>query len=235
MKKDYLKEFKKLEKKLRGVSGVTSDNAHFDEIIKKAKQNNPIVEFKEGIIRDLYALRNVFAHKDRERYIAEVNELAFDSLGEIIKLLENPPKVGKVFEKEVYSVTTEEITEVVLRNMKENLYTHVPVYENEGFVGVFSETTIFDWLIDNIERGRADFYKQTLEQVNRKYLNSPNNLYKFVSAELDIFSARKIFEDTIWDGKRMGVIFITKGGKKDEKPTGIITAWDLPKIKEFLK
>jgi len=38
MEKDYLKEFKKLEKKLREVSGVTSDKTHFDEIIKKAKQ-----------------------------------------------------------------------------------------------------------------------------------------------------------------------------------------------------
>src|SRR5680860_449356 len=225
MKKDFFKEFKKLEKKLREVSGVTSDTENFREIIKKAKKNNPIIEYKEEIIWDLYALRNVFAHKDRSKYIADVNKLAFDRLDETIELLKNPPKVGQSFKKDVYSATTEDIMETVMCKMRENLFTHVPVYENKKFVGVFSETTVFDWFADCSENRNSDFYLKPLSHINKKYFNSRNNLHKFIPRDLDIFSAYKVFEDNILNGKRMGAIFITKNGREDDELIGIITAW----------
>ena len=43
-----------------------------------------------------------------------------------------------------------------------------------------------------------------------------------------------MFEDAIYGKNRLGAVLITKNGTKDEKPLGIITAWDLPKLKEYL-
>ena len=36
-----------------------------------------------------------------------------------------------------------------------------------------------------------------------------------------------MFQNGLKDNKRISVIFITQNGKKDEKPLGLITAWDL--------
>jgi len=231
----YLQEFKKLESKLKEISGPGSNNLPFREVLKKAKNKNSIIEFNEDIIDDLYGLRNVVAHADREKYIAEINQLAFDKINKILSLLRNPPTVIDVFKTNVFTVNTNNITEVVIKTMQENLYTHVPVYEDNSFIGALSETTILEWLVENINKGEAQFYKQIVGKINRKYLNSLNNLYKFVLPNLNIFEVLKIFEDHLRRGKRLGVIFITPNGKKDEKPVGIITAWDLPKIKETFK
>lgn len=231
----YLSCFKELEAALKRIASPVSDSVSFREILKKAKEKNPIIQYKEDIIWDLYALRNVFVHSDRDKYIANVNEIALQNIEDILQLIKNPPKVGNIFKREVYTISTNNITEIVLKEMQKNLYTHIPVYENDTFIGVLTETTILDWLVENIQEGRAQFYKQLIGKINRKYLNSSNNLHKFVSSKISIFDVLKIFEETIEQKKRLGAIFITKNGRKNEKIIGIITAWDLPKIKECLK
>jgi len=233
----YLRKFKELETWLKKISGVSSDATQFKDILDKAKQNSPLIKYKEWLIWDLYALRNVFAHADREKYIAEVNQAAYEMIDGLVNLISNPPTVGEKFKKEVYWVSEDEITEVVIKKMRENLYTHVPVYKESRdgyrFIGVFSESAVFYWLADNIQKGKADFYKQQIKNVNSKYLNDPNDLYKFVPPDKDIFEIYDEFKSAIGKKKRLGAIFITPSGIKDNLPLGIITAWDLPEIERY--
>ena len=44
-----------------------------------------------------------------------------------------------------------------------------------------------------------------------------------------------MFEEAIEKGRRLGALVITKSGKKDELPIGIITAWDLPRIDQYIE
>ncbi len=241
MKKEdhpYISKWKNFETELKKISGVVSDATQFKDILDKAKQNSPLIKYKEGLIWDLYGLRNVFAHADREKYIAEVNKLAHEEIDGLIEMISNPPTVGQKFKKEVYWALEDEITEVVIKAMRKNLYTHVPVYKKNQngheFTGVFSESTILYWLADNIQEGKADFYKQQMKDINPKYLNDPNDLYKFVSPDKDIFTVYDEFKKAIGGKKRLGAIFVTPSGKKNELPVGIITAWDLPEIESIL-
>ncbi len=233
----YLDKFKQLETQLKRVAGISSDICHFKDILDKAKQNSTLISYKEGLIWDLYALRNVFAHADRGKYIARVNKLAYEAIDDLINLMQNPPTVGDKFKKEVYWVTEEEIMKGVIQKMRQNLYTHVPVYTKvEGkykFIGVFSESTIFYWLADNIENIKVDFSCQPIKNISRKYLNDPNDLYKFVAPNNTIFDVYKEFQNAISKRKRLGAIFITSSGHRDELPIGIITAWDLPEIENY--
>jgi len=233
-KHKYLEAFKRVEKALRRVACVSADTTQYKDILDKAKQNNPAVAHFEGLLWDLYGLRNVFAHADRDKYIAEINSLAFEKVSEILKILAKPPRATDLFKADVLCATTEDIAETVLRQMNEKLYTHVPVYHDSKFIGVLSETTILEWLVENIKEGRVQFYKRKIADINRKYLNSDRNMHKFVSADTSVFEIQRMFDDSIRRGKRLGVIFITESGKKDEHPIGIVTAWDLPKINDFL-
>lgn len=231
----FLQQFKRLERRLKEISGTQADNIRFSDVIKMAKRNNPVIEYKEGLIWDLYGLRNVFAHSDREKYIAQINELAFESIGEILSLIDNPPKVGDVFSCEVYYANIDEITENVLRKMQKDLFTHVPIYDGGKFLGLLTETTLLDWLMENINQGQAQFYKKLVSDINPKYLNSKTNMYRFISQNTSIFEAYQMFENAIDVDKRLGALLITNDGKKEGKLVGIITAWDLPRIKDYLK
>lgn len=230
----FLTAFKKLEEKLKKVAQAPADHTHFREIIAKAKDKNPLIALKEGMIWDLYGLRNVFAHKDRDKYIAEVNALAMDETTKLLELLEHPPTVGQSFRTDMYIASLDTMTETVLRTMKEELYTHVPVYEDEKFIGVLTETTVLDWLVEKINAGKANFDKQFVRDIKRAYLHSPTNKFEFVAEDRSVFDVLKLFEDSMLAGERLGAVFVTTDGKKDRRPIGIITAWDLPRIKEHL-
>lgn len=230
----YLKEFKRLETKLRLISR-TGDGERFYSILDKVERDNYLIKAKRNLILDFYALRNVFAHAERDKYIAEIKEFAFQELQKIIKLLENPPTVGVVFKTEVYTTTPKEITEVVLRKMSENLYTHVPIYQNGKFYGTLSESTLLSWLVDNIKEGKAQFYKRLIGDIRKEYLFNENDKVDFISETKSIFEVQAMFEEAIRRVQRLGALIITKSGKKDEKPIGIITAWDLPRIDQFIE
>lgn len=235
---EYLDAFKELESLLKRCANVSSDATQFKDVVDKAKSKNSAVKHYESLIWDLYGLRNVFAHADRDKYIAEVNDVAYEKINELIEILQDPPKAGEVFKADVYYATTRDITEEVLKRMMDNeakhIYTHVPVYEGSGFIGVLSETTVLRWLIENVKEGEAQFYKKTVSDINRKYLNSPDNKHHFVSHDKSVFEIKEMFDKAIQKGERLGVVLITNTGNKNEQLLGIVTAWDLPKIDEYL-
>ncbi|MBI4225855.1 CBS domain-containing protein, partial [Candidatus Roizmanbacteria bacterium] len=195
---------------------------------------NYIVKTKRSILLDLYALRNVFAHADREKYIAEVKQIAFKEIENIIQLLDKPPTVGEVFRKKVYYVNLDEIVEIVVKEMKDKIYTHVPIYHEGKFWGVFSETTLLSWLVDNINEGQAQFYKKQVKDVNKKYLFNDTNIVDFIPTNKSIFEIPELFNKAITKNKRLGALLITEDGRKDSSPIGIITAWDLPVIDRYI-
>jgi len=231
----FLSEFKIFEKRIREIAGVTSDVTQQKDIIQKAKSNSPLIEHKEGLIWDLYALRNVFAHQDRGKYITNVNEMAFEELSNLMRLMNKPPQAGRIFKKEVFVAKKDDLIEKIIKEMSKNIFTHVPVYENETFVGVFSEASIFEWLADNIQNGNATLNKIKMGVINKKYLNSPNDKFEFINSKVSVFDLLKMFETYVSKGKRLGVVFITKNGSKNERIDGLVTAWDLPTIKDYLK
>lgn len=119
--------------------------------------------------------------------------------------------------------------------MKESLYTHVPIYQNGKFYGTLSESTLLSWLVDNIKEGKAQFYKRLIGDIKKEYLFNENDKVDFISETKSIFEVQAMFEESIRRGQRLGALIITKSGKNDEKPIGIITAWDLPRIDQFIE
>lgn len=232
--KDFLTEYKKLETLLKRISNTTSDFAKFSDIINNAKSQNAVVVYKESVIWDLYGLRNVFSHGDRSSYVAEVTEFAFKELENIINLLKNPPTAYDVFKRDVYCAKSSDITDEVINKMKENIYTHVPIYEDGVLIGVFSETSLFDWLADNIDKGNAKFNKQRMSIFNKKYLNCKSNFCGYIKKDTNVFDIQKRFEDAILKKNRLGALFITDNGEKNKEIVGIITAWDLPEIRKLI-
>lgn len=224
----YLKLFKELEKRIRDIANA-KDDTRFTDILSMVSEKNYLIDNKKQIILDLYALRNIFSHKDREKYIANINDLAFKELKNILYLLKNPPKIGKIFKTEVFYVKTEDKIINIIKKMAENLYTNVPVYENNKYIGTFSENSILFLMKDNI-----NIENLSILDLNKKYLNNKNEEILFLPENRSIFDVKKSFEVSIKKKERLGAIFITKNGKKNEFPLGIITAYDLPKIDSYL-
>src|SRR5690606_32953252 len=51
--------------------------------------------------------------------------------------------------EDIFTTTTDANALYVMQTMGKNSYTHVPVLEGDAMVGVFSENTVFSYLVKN--------------------------------------------------------------------------------------
>ena len=232
----FLRKFQILEKLIKNHPGARDETSFRDALLLASKTNEFIKE-NFSLIEDLNSLRNVFSHRNRERYIAKINRFAMDSLENIIKELKNPPTVLSNFGKEVYQADYSMIIESVMKVMRKKVFTHIPVWKTksfdkfEDFVGVFSYTSFFEWLADRQEKeSTPTFTKKFMSDINKKYLNSPAVNFMFASEDTSIYEIPPIWDKYTKQIKRLDCILITKNGKRNEQITGIITSWDLGAI-----
>lgn len=227
----FIERFQDLEKLLKQVAG-SNDEEHFPSVLKKVADRNAYISKNYSLILDLNSLRNVFVHQGRGKYIAKINNFALEELSKLIKTLKNPPSVISEFNQNVYQAKTTDFIVSVMNMMREKVYTHVPVWENEEFIGVFSYTSFFEWLAERQNRGikSISFTKRFMNDINKKYLNPPNVNFKFISELKNLYEIPSMFEEATKKQERLDCLFITQNGKWGEKIKGIITSWDLGSI-----
>jgi hypothetical protein len=229
--KNFVDKFQILEKALIEISD-SKDATQFHDILTNAERKNVFIKNHRGLLEDLYALRNVFVHRNRSKYIAEINEMANEKIDEMIQSLKEPPTVISLFETDVYQAYYGDFISEIADKMQEKKYTHIPVWTDNKFIGVFSYTSFFDWIVlaQRESPEEITFTKKFMRDINAKYLNSPIVNYQFIKESMSIYEIPIIFEKAVSSRKRLDCLLITNQGKKHEKITGIITSWDLPLI-----
>lgn len=208
------------------------DETKFKDALRKLSNNNSYVKDQYQRIEDIYALRNVFAHKNRGDYIADVKEIALKEIQDLLERVKNPPTAGQKFGCDVFSANDEDFIVSIMDTMEEKSYTHVPLYVDNDFAGVFSYTSFFSWLHHVYKQSQENphFTKKFMSDISRKYLNSPSVNYIFIESSRDIYTVPSIFDDRTKRKQRLDCIFITENGEKNEPLQGIITSWDLGSI-----
>ena len=211
------------------------DATYFKGAFNYLSKTNTYIKNNSQQIEDLGALRNVFSHRNRANYIANIEERAVKEIETLIKSIKNPPTVKDYFGCEVFTASTTDLIEDVMDIMTKNTYTHVPIYDNKIFVGVFSYTSFFGWLQNEKNKGNHEpkFIKKTMQDISKQFLNSPVVNFQFIYQETDSYEIPLIFEEKARKKpcpERLDCILITENGKKDTKIVGIITSWDLGKV-----
>jgi predicted transcriptional regulator len=149
----------------------------------------------------------------------------------------SPPSALDIATRPVYSCNMKDKIHDTIRVMKENIYTHVPVYKEDKFFGMLTESAVTYWLASQADETGGGFIttENTIAGMKDFIKNDANNEVLFVERGKSVFEVEEKFFDYIEQGKRLGAVFVTETGKQSEKLLGIITAWDLPKIKRFQK
>lgn len=228
---NFLDLFQKFEKLLKEKTG-SSDDTHFRDCLIKASAADIFLQKNYSLIEDLCALRNVFSHRERGKYIATVNDFALKSLELLTNSLRTPPTVISKFKVDAYQVDIGDLIPSVMQVMCDKTFTHVPVWHNKEFVGVFSYTSFFEWLAERQKKENREvtFTKKLMGDIDRKYLNSPCVNYQFISEAYNLYEIPPLFDEATKKSKRLDCLLITQNGNKGEKITGIITSWDLGSI-----
>lgn len=170
--------------------------------------------------------RNRLSHKGYENDFIVYSDSMIEKLSEIIELIKHPPKVLAKASKPVETANVNDNVKKVMNEMIERNYTHIPVYDDNKFVGVFSESAMFNYLYKNeiIEVDDKTTFNDIKDFIK---VGNTNEIIKIISEDSFYDDVCNEFINEYKKGGKLSCILITKHGKKDEKAKGIITTWDV--------
>lgn len=232
----FLDHYGAIERYLRRTYGSKSVHDTFLQLITKAEVHHSVIAYYANDLREYGELRNAIVHKyapKEDSIIAEPHSFVVERMAHIRKMIEDPLKIKDVMVKPIQIANINDSIYDVAMNMYKNIYTHVPVYDDKDFLGVLSESSLLRWTGYQAKKGN------TLDTTNKialmkKFLDVAGNKFndfEFVPKNMLILDVRDKFEKALYEGRRLGVVFATKTGKNTEHIEGLLTAWDLPKLR----
>jgi CBS domain-containing protein len=241
-RKQFLQQFEILSHLLAdrvGISQRSSFTSKFKVFIKKNPSYAPLQD-KLKFISDL---RNFMVHEDQGKEYVVPSQALLNMQQSIIKSINNPQKALDIATpgENIFSCRKSDELSRVIKVMNEKNYTHVPVYNpQKKIIGVFSENALLRWVAWTLTQ--KNFKPGALKVADiMRFLNNPKNDYwEFIPRDMTAFKIREKFYNFSFDEhgdkekqRRIGVVFVTENGKKDEDVLGLITAWDLLGIEDF--
>ena len=230
---DLFKELEEIIRKKCNANGIITENTTLDSQIKELSKKNSVVRKYQDELMIIKQVRNINTHQrnDKYGYVVCPNPEMNIKLKTIIDEIKNPPTIYNsnicVKRQNMYCRNIDDTIEETIKVMIEKVYTHIPIFENDTLVGVFSENTLLD--IVNKETGIL-IEKNTTFREFQDYLKIENHSseeFKFISRNKNIYDIEDIFKDYFTRNKRLGCVYITENGKENEKILGMLTAWDV--------
>lgn len=203
-------------------------------LLRKMKRINYTCKKVYEELRSYAKLRNVIVHNVHDvhgRAIAEPNDEIVARYKKIRESIINPPLAYNnlaVDARRMYRVSKHESIIKVIGMMEESNYTFIPIIEDNVLIGIFSERTIFSYILEHKEIVLNENVSISRFMPYTNLDNYKDEDFRFVPRDIDVFEVKSLFSKNK-TGKRIPIVFITEHGKYSEKILGMITPWDVAK------
>ncbi len=182
----------------------------------------------------LREIRNLLSHNAGRDggAVVEPSQEMIDRLEAIIAYVQKPREACRFGTpaSQVLSAHMNDSIHSVMRNMRKNGYSHVPVTEQGSVTGVFSIKSVFDYLADagleSLDAGARISCMGDRIRLNGR----TGERYMFIPADTSIISVRRAFERFTEKNNRLGMVFVTETGSAAEKLICMLTPWDVLNI-----
>ena len=160
--------------------------------------------------------------------IAEPHESTVERIELILKRLNDPPQLGAMFATKVKQAGADEMIGRAAALMLEGNFSQLPIYEGTRFVGLLTAETIARWLGTKFASGIGLVEEASVRDVLKFTEDAENHLFR--ARHASVFDALDAFDEFTHRGKSLDAILITQAGKPHEKPLGIVTVFDVPRL-----
>lgn len=209
------------------INNKNQNNPEFWRIVEdlNKKRISPYYECFE-FLNFCRIYRNKITHEKKESIYLSFSDDFINKFAEIVNLVKSPNSVYSKSTKNVFGVDVDDNVKEKMTIMIKNNYTHVPVYEGNDLIGVFSESSLFHYL-----------YKDEIVEISnttkfgdiKRYIDFENSkeLIRFVKRNDRYDQVVNSFIKEFEKGEKLSCIMITQNGLNTEKVIGIITVWDV--------
>jgi len=226
----FLEKYKQLEETVRSTYNLRNE----DSISYYLSGQSKYKQYADDI-RYCQEVRNLLSHKKKinNSFAIEPNEKMIQFIENLINSIKNRPKCSdiQIKFKDVYWRSISDNVKATMSVMRDKLFTHVPILDEDGFViGVFDENSVFTYIADE-EIVSID---ETLKFADiKKYLSiigREMESFVYIKASAYVEELESIIEEAFNKGHRIGLAFVTVNGSPKDKLQGIITPWDIIKL-----
>lgn len=175
-------------------------------------------------------IRNLLAHNDDTdgQPVIEPSEGVLELLDGIVDYVQRPRLAvdyGTPGDKILFAHPNDSALDV-MRHMMRMGYSHVPVRDKTGLVGVFSAGALMSFVGDKGFEGLKDDLrigdlKQALSVDNER-----TDKYLFFDRTVTLTAVRMAFEKRQERNRRLAVVFITEDGERHSQVLAMLTPWD---------
>ena len=213
------------------------DKTTFGEAIYLTKKKDPIISYYFEDLKFFSDLRNVLIHgtiyKQEQIALANPSDEVIKRIQLISERLKNPKTVGQLFKKKVICFNLNDSLATLLQTVKEKHYSQFPVFDDQRFVGIVTENGITNWLSEHVNHEAILLDKTSLKEVIDVEENKDD--YQIILHNTSVFTAEQILVDHLYQNRGLALIISNKAKpSKVEDLLGIITAFDLPTLREKL-
>ncbi len=200
--------------------------ASFAEMVNRAAQKDAAIRAVENQLKEFADLRNAIVHhRDYPAtIIAEPSEAALLEFTAIVEKALAPRRLLPTFRRSVRVFSTEERLVEALRYMRDHEYSQVVVRDGHG-LALLTVEGVARWLEQQAEAESIGIADVTVGDACA--CEVPDTV-EFMGGQRTLFEAREAFAAI--GGRRQPRLFaivITRNGRPDEPPLGIVTPWDV--------
>ncbi len=223
---EYIEEYKKLEEVVRSIYKIGNE----DSISYYLNKQDKYRKYKEDI-KYCQEVRNLLQHKSKlwDEFSVEPSRKMIQFIRILIEKVKNRLKCNdiQITRNNVFCQPINGNVKAAMKNMREKMYTHIPIIEDGRVIGVFDENSVFCYLADE---GIVDIEEKLTFGEIKEYCSLEGREmeeFLFFRATSYVDELENAFEKTFRNKKRIGMVFLTANGKATEELQGILTPWDI--------
>jgi len=226
----FLELFNKLDTYLR-IKHFNNNPSYMSYVRKlfyiKKHKLEPIIgrDHHFDILRTAGEIRNILAHNND---IIIPSDDFLNEFKELVTRITEPNILSQIMTRysDLHTKTYDDRLSDVLGLMKSSGFASIPILEDNQFVGMFTERTVFDYLTISDRIIDKDMKVKEMHEVI-DLDNEPKQYFKFVPKDMGVDTAYDIFINDFKEERHLILLLITENGRHHEKLLGIVALRDL--------
>lgn len=228
----FVDAFHAIEQNLRRRTNAGPD-VRFYRLVDLSAAKDALVARHQVDLKEWADLRNAIVHEKTRRHIARPFAGTVREIERIEGLLRTPPLLRQVLGRQQVRVAdSRDPVGEALKVMYDHRFSQMPVYSGNRLTGLLTTETFARFVAATAGESAAPTLATPIAQV-LPYEEDPRH-YEVVPRSATTTETLALFDAYEADGKYLDAIIVTRTGRRTERPMGIVTVFDVPKLQASL-
>lgn len=228
----FIVAYNSIDYSLRTIYDIKRSTG-FSDAVRRASQTHTIVKKYEDDMLDYSRLRNSIVHSSGT-LMAEPHDEVVEKIEHIARTLAAPPLAFNLGQKnKPFNIEADTEFATVIAKHYEIGFTNLPVVSGKAIIGVSNLKQIATTLAEIVSKKQSldEFIKSvTIADILKRNEAEAAEYFVIANEKLTVSEALGLFSQN----RKLACILFTKTGRRDDEPTGILTAGDVIDLNKIL-